>query len=105
MTKRPEGDLSLGGDRDPKFAELSWPQQIAIFNYEPNLRLISAEADLLRSNKLYASLPQSFLVEVRADKALIPKVSAERIKKEAEMKVVITRLIHEPAYRREKLGL
>ena len=47
----------------PGFEKLDWDTQVAIFNYEPNLRLMSKEANGTRGNRPYASLPQSFWVK------------------------------------------
>jgi hypothetical protein len=60
----------------PGFVErLSWRQQIAVFNYAKNLKLMPAIANLARSNIPYRSLPRKIWSRFTSDESVITKLS------------------------------
>jgi hypothetical protein len=89
----------------PGFEKLDWDVQAAIFNYEPNLRLMSKEANGTRGNRPYASLPQSFWSKFVSDERVIPSVSYQLAADERLMEERIRRMIKDPNYRRQQVGL
>lgn len=78
----------------PGFEKLHWKDQIEVFNYEPNLRLMSAEINLARSNIEYARWSRSVW-------SRFPQITEEAVKKmaalEAKMKKKIEDMINDPS--------
>ena len=71
----------------PGFEKLHWPKQIKLFNFEPNLKLMSAEANAARGNIPYRSLQRSSW----------PKATqAEMAELERRMQEEIERMIKNP---------
>jgi len=79
---------------NPKFAGLSWGDQVAIFNYEPNLRLMNAEINGLRGNTPYGSWNSKFWSRFpEVNETLLAKLA----KTEAEMEKAINGMINDPS--------
>ena len=71
----------------PGFVEkLSWKQQIAVFNYAKNLKLMSAKANLARSNIPYRSLPRKIWSRFTSDESVVTNLS--RLEDEVQRDIV-----------------
>jgi len=78
----------------PGFVEkLSWRQQIAVFNYAKNLKLMSKRANLDRSNTPYKSLPRSVWSRYTTDETVVTNWS----KLEDEVQRDIENMIKDPS--------
>ncbi len=79
------------------FEKLSYDDQIAIFNFGPNLRAMSADANSLRRATPYRELKGVL-------RSLYPDRLAAMAIVEAEMETMISRMIANGPYRREQLA-
>jgi hypothetical protein len=78
----------------PGFEKLHWEDQIALFNYQPNLKLMSARINLARSNIEYARWSES----VWSRFPHITRPAVDRMATlEAQMKEIIEKMIKNPS--------
>ena len=76
----------------PGFERLTWDQQVAVFNYEPNLKLIPADINLARSATPYASWKGASRFP-----EITPRAIADLAALEAKMEKDIGAMIRKPS--------